>query len=284
MHTCLGNLFGMTLVKALSLLTRTELLVSIVVGVLMALQAALGLLFPGSYRDVEWITLTWFGNDLVTLALAVPLLLGSALAASRGSMRGRLVWIGVLGYGVYNYAFYVLGASLNPFFAIYAASFVASAAGLIIGLSGTDTVRVAQSFLPQTPVRLIGGYYVFVAVGLSMVWLGMWAAYVFAGRPTPVPEESFRLVAALDLTLMVPALALGGVLLWRRSPWGFVIAAAAGVQASMYLTVLTLNSAIAIVVRGVPAPGELPVWGTLMLMTSFATVVLLKSSRTHESI
>jgi hypothetical protein len=35
----------------------------------------------------------------------------------------------------------------------------------------------------------------------------MWAAYAFAGRPTPIEPEAFKVVAALDLCLMGPALA-----------------------------------------------------------------------------
>jgi len=51
---------------------------------------------------------------------------------------------------------------------------------------------------------------------------------VFAGRPTPIEPEAFKIVAALDLSLMVPALTCGGVLLWNRHPWGYVLASIAG--------------------------------------------------------
>lgn len=43
---------------------------------------------------------------------------------------------------------------------------------------------------------------------------------------------------------MVPALTIGGVLLSRRNAWGYVITAVAGVQASLYLLVLSVNSTI----------------------------------------
>jgi hypothetical protein len=241
----------------------------------MAIQALLGLLASGAYRDVAWIRATWFGNDLVTLLIAVPWLLGTMWFASRGSTRARLTWLGVLGYAVYNYAYYVLGAALNAFFAIYVLSFVVAVAALIIGLVGTDATSVARAFAPKTPARAIGGYYVFVAAGLSAVWLGTWAAYVFAGRPTPVETEAFHLVAALDMTLMVPALVTGGVLLWRRRPWGYVIAPVAGIQASLYLLVLSVNSAVSISRGLVAAPGELPIWGVLLVFTSAATVWLV---------
>ena len=258
-------------------LSRTERSLSIVLAALMATQAVLGLLASGAYRDVVWIKATWFGNDLVTLLIAIPLLLGAMRFASQGSTRARLVWLGVLGYAVYNYTYYVLGAALNVFFAVYVLAFVVSLASLILGLVGTDAASAATAFSGRTPARALGGYYVFVATGLSAVWLGTWAAYAFAGRPTPVATEAFHLVAALDMTLMVPALVTGGVLLWRRRPWGYVIAAAAGIQASLYLLVLSVNSVVSISRSIVAAPGELPIWGTLMVLTFTATAWLVRA-------
>ncbi len=41
------------------------------VAVVMTVQATLGLILPGQYRDVEWIRATWYGNDWVTLIVAV---------------------------------------------------------------------------------------------------------------------------------------------------------------------------------------------------------------------
>ena len=265
----------MTSSAASGRLSRVERSLSITLAMLMAVQALLGLLASGAYRDVAWIKATWFGNDLVTLSIVVPLLLGAMWFASRGSTRARLTWLGVLGYAVYNYAFYVLGAALNVFFAIYVLTFVVSVASLILGLVGTDALAAARAFSIRTPARAIGGYYGFFAVGVSAVWLGTWAAYVFAGRPTPLETEAFRLVAALDMTLMVPALVTGGVLLWRRRPWGYGVAAVAGVQASLYLLVLSVNSVVSISRGIVAAPGELPIWGTLLVLTSVATTWLL---------
>lgn len=111
------------------------------------------------------------------------------------------------------------------------------------------------------------------------VWTAMWAAHVFAGRPTPVYPEAFRLVAALDLSMMVPALVSGGVLLWRRRAWGVVRAAIAGVQGSLYLAVLSINSLIAIE-RGLSTwPGELVIWDPLAAGTASVTLLLLASVR-----
>jgi len=107
------------------------------------------------------------------------------------------------------------------------------------------------------------------------------AAHVFAGRPTPIAPEAFRLVAALDTVLMVPALAGGGILLWRRNVWGYVIAAMAGVQSSLYLLVLSINSIVFVARDLAEWPGEIPIWTSLAAATSAATVLLFAHAERH---
>ncbi len=81
---------------------------------------------------------------------------------------------------------------------------------------------------------------------------------------------------ALDITIMVPALALGGVLLWRRNAWGYIVA---GIQGSLYLLVLSVNSAVEILRGLAQAPGELPLWGALAVSTTAVTFLLLANVR-----
>jgi hypothetical protein len=251
---------------------------STAVAVLMGSQSVAGLALPGQYRDVGWVRGTWYGNDWVTLVVALPLLVVALAFARRGSVRGQLLWLGMLGYSTYNYAFYLLGTALNVFFPLYAILLVLSVVGLMLGLSGIGVSAVAAGFAVRTPVRIVGGCLAGIGVGLAGVWLAMWALYTFAGRPTPIEPEAFRLVAALDLTVMVPALTTGGVLLWRRAAWGFVLSTVAGVQGSLYLIVLAVNSWISIRRDLAEPPGELPIWGPLGLITAAVTAVLLTSA------
>ena len=150
---------------------------------------------------------------------------------------------------------------------------------LILALSHIDPDEIANRFRQAAPVRLIGGSLIFIGVVLAAVWIVMWAAYVFADRPTPVEPDAFRLIAALDLSLMVPALTVGGLLLWRRIPWGYFVGTMASVQAALYLFVLSVNSLIAIQRGFADVPGELPIWGTLTIFTTSAAVSLLANVR-----
>jgi hypothetical protein len=184
-----------------------------------------------------------------------------------------LVWLGLLAYAFYNYAFYVFGAELNASFAVYVAALLLAGTSLVTAL-----VRIEPAGMPphrRVASRVLGGYLVFVATGLSAVWLALWAAYVFFGRPTPVEPAAFKVVAALDLSILVPSLLTGGVLLWRAHRWGMVAAAIASVQASVYLAVLAFNSVVAIGAGLVEPPGELPIWAPLAFLTTAAAAWLI---------
>jgi hypothetical protein len=252
--------------------------VTVVLGNLMLMQSLLGLLLPGQYKDADWIRATWYGNDWITLVAAVPLLWFGTFRARRGSIRGLLLVLATAGYAVYNYAFYLFGAVLNVFFPLYVLGFLAGISTLGLLISKLDLNALARSFRVETPVHLIGSYLVSVALGLAIVWLGIWGAYAFGGRPTPVEPEAFKVVAALDLSLMVPALAVGGVLLYKGRPWGYLIATIAAVQCALYLLLLSVNSAIAIRRGLAVSPGELPIWGPLTVFMTIAAIVLLKSA------
>ena len=265
------------------MLSRAPRKLTLALAGLMAAQAVLGLTASDQYRDVAWIKATWFGNDWLTLVVAVPLLLVGGTCALRGSARAFLLWAGAVGYALYNYAFYLLGAALNVFFPFYVVSVVLAAVILILTLGRLDPSSLSVPVRPIAAVPLIGGAFVTIGIGLASMWVAIWAAYIFAGRPTPVDPDAFRLVAALDLSLMVPALVSGGVLLWRRRPWGLVVAAIAGVQGSLYLAVLSINSLIAIRRGLTTSPGELVIWAPLAAVTMTVTSLLLSSVRPRRN-
>jgi hypothetical protein len=257
------------------LFTRATRKLTLTLGVVMAAQALSGLLFPIGYRDADWIRATWLGNDWFTMAVAVPLLLYGRRLEAREPVRASFLLCGVAAYATYSYGFYLFGARLNVFFPLYVVSMVLGVATLVAALRHMDAEEAAAMFRDTTPVRGIGGFLAFVGVGLASVWISLWAAYVFRGRPLPLDPDAFRLIAALDLLLIVPALSVGGVLLWRRHPWGYVIAAIAGIQSTLYLLVLTLNSVVAAAHGLAALPGELPLWGTLAAFMIAALVLLL---------
>jgi hypothetical protein len=255
---------------------RTPYTLSIIIAILATIASAGGLLLNGLYRDNAFVTTTWFGNDAVTLFLAVPILAGSLFFSARDSHKAQLVWMGALDYMLYNYAFYLFGASFNAFFLIYTALLGLSIFALILGLMNLDVNRIHQQFRERTPVKWIGGYFLFVAFGLSAIYLMQSIGFIFTGQlPSivTISRHPTSIVFALDLTLLVPWFVVGAVWLMKRQPWGFVIAGILSVKGPLYTLVLAINTVL-VMNAGLGGAAELPLWITLTLLSLLASRLL----------
>ena len=73
---------------------RLELGATWVIIVLAAGASLAGLMAPGLYRDPGVLLPQIYGQDLVTLVLGVPLLVAGMIGVARGSMAGRILWLG----------------------------------------------------------------------------------------------------------------------------------------------------------------------------------------------
>lgn len=257
---------------------------STLIAILATFASAGGLLLDNLYHDNAFVTTTWLGNDAVTLFLAVPILVAAMIFAKRGSFRAQLIWMGALDYMLYNYAFYLFGAAFNWFFLVYAALLALSIFALIFGLVNLEVNGISQQFRKETPVKWIGGYFLFVASGLGLVYLiqsigfiatdNVPAIVTITGHPTNV-------VFALDLTLVIPWLILGAVWLIKRQPWGYVIAGILSVKGPLYTLVLAVNS-ILVVNAGISDTSELPLWGTLTALGLIANVLFYANMKWKE--
>ena len=256
-------------------MSRSVTILSILIAVLATIASAGGLLLDNLYRDNVFVTTTWLGNDAVTLCLAIPILAAAMIFTKRGSFRAQLVWMGALDYMLYNYAFYLFGAAFNWFFLLYAALLALSIFALIFGLIKLNVNRVSQQFRKETPVKWIGGYFLFVASGLGLVYLIQSISFIFTDSVPAIVTlsgHSTNVVFALDLTLLIPWLVLGAVWLMKHQPWGYVIAGILSVKGPLYTLILAVNS-ILVVNAGITQTSELPLWGTLTILGLIASML-----------
>jgi hypothetical protein len=255
--------------------------VTVALIVMQAVASAAGLLVPGLYQDEIWAASTMRGGDLVSLAVGVPLFTIALLMAARGSYRGQLVWIGMLAYTLYNSAYYALGAAFNDIFLLHVGLLVLSIVTLVLGLANLDVTGIAARFSPRTPARLAGAFLLLVAAGMGGMWIWSSIGFALTGEIATgaIPLAAVHLVYVLDLTLLVPGLAIGGLLLWRRSAWGWVAGTAMSVLGAVYLLNLFVSGVFQ---ARAGVPGVQPVaWNVLVLGAIFAAtaVALLRGLR-----
>ncbi len=217
------------------------ILSTIVVG-LSAAVSVIGLVFPGVYRSKDWGNGTSLGNDLVTLVLAVPVLALGMIYSVRGSVRGRLLWLGALYYMVYNYAFYVFGIPVTKLYVPWIAILVLAGFAFALAMGNLDVDAISRRFNARTPGRLIALFLFYVAAMVSFLWISQWVKFVRTGQIPDVngSQSAYQVIAAVDLTLLVPMQIPAAILLWRRRPWGFVLGDVALVQGAIYTAVMAM--------------------------------------------
>lgn len=226
---------------------KPALTLSVIVTILAIAASVGGLIIPDLYRDNEFVKSAWFTNDLITLIVAIPLLITSLLFAFKGSVRWQLVWMGMLGYMVYNFAFYLFGAAFNNLFLVYVALFSSSIAALILGLSNLNVNDIALRFSPKTPVKVISIYIMLIAIMLFLVEMGMISSYFQTGilpETIKLTGHPTSIVFALDLSIVVPVSVVTAVLLWKRNSWGYVMGMIMLLKGFTYGLVLSIGTAL----------------------------------------
>ena len=101
------------------------------------------------------------GNDLVTLVVGLPLLAISTWLAFRGSLRGRLLLTGTLGFFLYTYMSMSMLTAYNSLFLAYVALFSLSRYSFILSMMSFDLTDLPQHFSSRLPHGWIAGLMFF---------------------------------------------------------------------------------------------------------------------------
>ena len=245
-----------------------------------AVTAWLGAFGADVYRDNLLVRSGWHGNDLVTLLLATPLLTIGYGLSRRGSPRGTALWLGMLAYTLYNYAFYVFGAAFNQLFLVYVAILALSTLGLIHGLTSPEAQRVLRAAAIGRVERAVGMFVIMVSSVLGISWVAVSSGYLWTGTvPAMVRAVGHptNVAGALDLWLVVSFGLLGGVWLWRRRDWGYLVAAIWTVKGAVYMTALSAASIAAFTSGAVDDLSQLGLWVPIGAGCAICSVLLLRS-------
>jgi hypothetical protein len=256
---------------------RPHPLPTLLLGGLAALASLGGALWPRIYAQETPIwAAQGVGQDWVTALLAVPLLLGAGHLARRGSLGALLVWAGVLIYLVYSYVLYAFFVHFGPLFLVYVAVLSLSFFLLCACVAQTDLTGVARAFSPRTPVRLTGAWL----LGVAAVFLALWSGEIVGALARgSAPETAVAAglpvnpVHVLDLALLLPGMALTGLLLRRRHPLGYFLAAPLLVVI-VVLGVAILGMTLVMAERGFPTTLAL-----LIGMVAFTAVGVVMLTR-----
>lgn len=218
------------------------------------------------------------GQDIVTLAAGIPLLMIAMYLARRGSLRGRILRAGALWYFGYTYLIMTYGAAYNPLFLVYVALFSAGLFAFILSLQSIDIGSLPSEFSPRFARRAIAWLMLVLGSFLLLLWLGRILPALLSGK-TPVGLDSSGTLAiqASDLAIAVPLAFLAGVLLLKRQPLGYLLSSVMVVMgAAMGLALVGMM--IGMSLAGIPVAGAEVVGFAVLTLVFIVSAVHLFAS------
>lgn len=246
----------------------------VLIAVLAAIAAVAGIFSTGGsgryqYESIRGLSITIYGEglykhmtadvaiqgiaqDYVTLLLAIPFLLLALFRLKTPSLKWKFILAGILGYIFLTYLFYMNMAMYNSMFLVYVALTGISFFALVLTLLSIETDRLPVIFNKNTPVKFIGGFLIFNAVIIALLWLSVIIPPLLDKTIVPVAVQHYTTlnVQAFDLSLFLPISFVAGLLLVRKNRFGYFIAPVYLVFLSLLMTAL-IAKLIAMAMEGV---------------------------------
>jgi hypothetical protein len=202
---------------------------SALLGTAAAVAAALSVAFPEVLTGSAGANGNMRGTALVVLFVGVPVLAGAVIGAARGSARAFVVWLGTLGYLLYQAVMFAFATPFNQLFLVYVAYLGLAIWTIVSVLRHTQLPAFDLRLSPRVPIRYIAGYAAVVAVLNTAAWLSRIVPAMLSDTPRAFLADSGLLtnpVYVQDLAIWLPLLATAAVAAWRKAVWGQLITAA----------------------------------------------------------
>lgn len=233
----------------------------------------------GLYRnDSVSVAAQGIAQDMVTVVLGVPLLIISLCLALKGSLKGRLLLTGTLGYFLYTYISYVFLWMYNPMFIVYVVLMSSSFFAFTLLMMSFDINNLSSAFDENLPVKFLGGFQIFFAAALCLLWMGKIIPTITNGSvPAGLEHYTTLVIQGLDLGFIVPTAILSGILLIKRKPFGYLLSSVMimkGFTMGAALTAMIINQYLAGVSMGII---EIIMFPVFSLVIFYCMVLLLKN-------
>jgi hypothetical protein len=224
-------------------------------------------------------------NDLITLVLGLPLLGVSFWMASRGVIQGKLLLTGTLGFFLYTYLTMSTNTMFNALFLVYTALMSLSLYAFILSMLEIDVKTLPLAFSEKLPRGWIAGLLFAIGGFLILAWFGRVIPPILQNQaPVALQNMTTTVIQAMDLGLVAPLAILAGILLLRRSAWGYLLASVAllkGLTMSIAVSAMGINQIIVGTADSVPMVAIFIVLTLANLVMVYILLKNIKESATH---
>ena len=223
-------------------------------------------------------------QDIVTIVLGVPLLVVSLFLALRGSLKGRLLLRNIRLF-LYTYISYVFLWMYNPMFILYVILMSASFFSFILLMMSFNINNLGSAFSKKLPVRFLGGFQIFFAIALFLLWMKKIIPTITSGTiPLGLEHYTTLVIQGLDLGFIVPIALLSGVLIIKRKSLGYLLSSVIimkGFTMGAALTAMIISQYLA----GVSMSNiEIILFPMVSLVICYCLILLLKNINDKDTL
>lgn len=256
---------------------KTILALSLPLSILTIFVSYTGLFTPGFYSAE---TLNWqaqaMGQDMIDLFLVTPCLLITSVLVYKNNRTAALIWGGVVLYLTYTFVLYCFDVHFNKLFVYYCLCLGLSFYSFLHFLFAYHHQNIEVHSENESIVRSIGIYLIVIAVLFYALWLAEIVPAISQNIPPKSIAEtgvSTNGVHVLDLSVILPAAFITGILLLRRKQFGFIFA-------PIFLTFFVLMDitigALTIVMKIKGVESDLSLTAIMAVLASVSTVLLIR--------
>jgi len=265
-------------------MNKVILTLSLPLTILTIIVSYVGLFAPGFYSAE---TLNWqaqaLGQDMIDLFIVTPSLFITSVSAYKNNRTATLIWGGVMLYLTYTFVLYCFNVHFNQLFVIYCLCLGLSFYSFLYFLFTNHNQNRQVHYKKIRIVRFISIYFIVIAILFYVLWLSEIVPSIIKNTPPKSITETGLFtngVHVLDLSVVLPAIFITGILLLRGKPFGFVLAPV--ILSFFVLMDLTIGMlALVMKTKGIESDLTLTaIMGTLALISLILLIRYFKNVKT----
>jgi len=271
----------------------------LIIAVLALIASATGIFSTGGsqyeYQSITGQTVTIYGvgvykhmsadvaiqgiaQDYVTLFIAIPALLFALFLTRKKTLKSKYLLAGILSYLFLTYLFYMNMAMYNALFLVYIALTGTTFFALTMTLLSIEIDKLPMAFNDKTPTKLIGGFLIFTATSIALLWLSILVPPLLDKTIIPLSVEHYTTltVQGFDLSLFHPLLFVAGLLLIKKNRFGYLMAPVSLIFLSFLMTAL-IAKIIAMSLAGVNVVPVVFIIPCITILAIVCSIITLKN-------
>lgn len=261
-------------------IARVWIWLSAVIALLVSITSILGILNPTTYaQETSNWALQAVGQDSANLVVVVVLLFSTYFLA-KNSLKAYLVWLGCYIYLFYAFVIYAFFIHFNYLFLIYVAILGLSVYIPVGSIFCINFSSLSQAFTNKIAVKPASILLMSIGILFGLLWLSEIIPSLFSKEvPQSLVETALFVnpVYVLDLGLILPAMMITSILVWRRKLLGYVLTVPLLVfSATMGLGIIILFVLVASRGGAQVVPPAVMVSGIVLFSTYFSYHFLSK--------